>query len=439
MLKFHCPHCDQKIGLPRQYAGKQVRCARCRQTIVVPAVGEQIEATDRGLIRFECSSCKRKLKVSQKHAGRKFKCPKCSAMIIVPQLTDVPVSGSSSTGSTVGDEMFESSAGTGDFIGQLEQAPPPAPQENSLQFQPIDKGAAGSVRCSSCGALHSPGRKFCTLCGQSLTAGASLSPGVAVSSKPAYSGVEADGETSKKGNMVLGILASVGFAAVGGIIWCVAAKFIGMGWVSFMAVVVCSLAGAGFYLCTQNRSVGVGILAAVIGFVGILNGKTLIAKYVALSQMKKFMTESAGQFGEPFGDDAMKDKFYEEMIKDDNMMFAMAAMQLVEDGYVEEELADEILASRPADKKDQEKSDQVKQAEQKINEALDSWSKQKKMEVAQAQYGKVSRKNMNLFMESEVGKTMGFVGAWLWSLSCQDFVWFPLGMFCAYKVARGED
>jgi DNA-directed RNA polymerase subunit RPC12/RpoP len=428
MLKFRCPHCDQKIGLPQQYAGKQVRCARCKQTIVVPTVSEQIETADKGVIRFECSGCKQKLKVSRKYAGRKFKCPKCSAVIIVPQLTDVPVPGSSSTGNTVADELYESHPGTGDLVVQVAKAP--ATKEDSLQFQPVDKGAGGSVRCPSCGTLHSADRKFCTLCGQGLSAGAG----------DIDTTTDVAGEASAgKGSIVLGILASIGFAAVGGVIWCIAAKFIGMGWMSFMAVVVCSLAGAGFYLCTQNRTVGVGILAAIIGFVGILNGKTLIAKYVALPQMKQFMTESADQFGEPLGDDATKEKFYEEMIKDDDMMFAMAAMQLVEDGYVEEELADEILASRPADKKDREKSEQVKQAEQKINEALDSWSRQKKMEVAQAQYGKVSRKSVNLFMESEVGKTMGFIAAWVWSLSCQDFVWFPLGMFCAYKVARGED
>jgi DNA-directed RNA polymerase subunit RPC12/RpoP len=434
MIKFHCPHCDQKIGLPQQYAGKQVRCAKCRQTILVPAAGEQADTTDRGVIRFECSGCGQKLKVSQKYAGRQFKCPKCSAMIVVPQLTDVTAQGASSTGSTVADELFDSRPGEGDFIAELEalDEAPPAQQESSPQFQLSSEGASGSIRCSSCGAIHSAGRKFCTLCGQSLTTGVSNGPGQARDEAEAA-------EVSGKGNIVLAILVSIVFAVIGGIIWCIAAKLIGTGWMSFMAVVVCCLAGAGFYLCTQSRSVGVGILAGMIGFVGILNGKTLIAKYVVLPQMKKFVTESAGQFSEPFGDDAMKDKFYEEKIKDDDLMFAMATMQLAEDGYIEEELVDEILASRLAHKKDLEKSEQVRQAEQKINEALNSWGKKKRMEVAEAQYSKVSSKHVNLFMESGVGKTAGFIGAWLLSLSCQDFVWFPLGVFCAYKVARGED
>ncbi len=432
MLKFHCPHCDQKIGLPQQYAGKQVRCAKCKQIIVVPTASEQNDVTDKGVIRFECSGCKRKLKVSQKHAGRQVKCPKCGVPIAVPRLTDEKILRASSTGSTISDELLESYAGTGDFPEQAEKTPPPVQQEGSLKFQPTVENTSGSVRCSSCGAVHSAGRKFCTLCGQSLTAGASDS------SKQAPCEAQSD-DTTGKSNIVLAILVSIVFAAVGGIVWCVAARFIGIGWMSFMAVVVCCLAGAGFYLCTQNRSVGVGILAGVIGFMGILNGKTLIARYVAMPQMKEFFSEGADQLGKAFENSPMQEEFYEDMIKNDDLMFVIAAMQLAEEGQIEEELVDDIMAERTTGRKDPEKAEQIEQAKTKIRDALDNWDNQKKKEVAKAQYGKVSRKYVHAFMESEAGKTMGFIWAWFWSLSCQDIVWFPLGVFCAYKVARGED
>jgi hypothetical protein len=36
IIKFWCPNCNQKIGLPPQYAGKVVRCAKCKHQLRVP-------------------------------------------------------------------------------------------------------------------------------------------------------------------------------------------------------------------------------------------------------------------------------------------------------------------------------------------------------------------------------------------------------------------
>jgi DNA-directed RNA polymerase subunit RPC12/RpoP len=36
MIKFHCPNCKRKFGVPDNYAGRQVHCNKCGQTIIVP-------------------------------------------------------------------------------------------------------------------------------------------------------------------------------------------------------------------------------------------------------------------------------------------------------------------------------------------------------------------------------------------------------------------
>ncbi len=36
MIKFHCPSCSQKLGVPDEYAGKRVRCTRCKEAMQVP-------------------------------------------------------------------------------------------------------------------------------------------------------------------------------------------------------------------------------------------------------------------------------------------------------------------------------------------------------------------------------------------------------------------
>jgi hypothetical protein len=36
MIKFHCPSCSQKLGVPDDYAGKRIRCSKCSQPAFVP-------------------------------------------------------------------------------------------------------------------------------------------------------------------------------------------------------------------------------------------------------------------------------------------------------------------------------------------------------------------------------------------------------------------
>ena len=36
MFKFRCVHCDKKIAVPTEFAGKHVRCPGCAQSTIVP-------------------------------------------------------------------------------------------------------------------------------------------------------------------------------------------------------------------------------------------------------------------------------------------------------------------------------------------------------------------------------------------------------------------
>jgi ribosomal protein S27E len=437
MIKFRCPHCDQKIGLAQQYAGKQVRCAKCKKALTVPQASTEAEQPDKAVIRFSCSNCPQKLKVSINHAGRKVRCPKCGAALVVPQAQEQEqlMAGASASGTTVADDLLESHAGMSEFLSKLEKPPQLIQHNSAIKFEQT-VGIDNTMRCVSCGTLHSSNRSKCSLCGGQLTVDTGVNRSAA-NVKPADG--EAEDIAPGIDNMVLGILSSIGFTVAGSIGWCVAAKFVGVGWVSFMAVVICCLAGAGFYLFTQNRSVAVGILAAMIGFMGILNGKTLIAKYVTMPKMKQFMSEGANQFGKMFENQPMGDAFYEDMVDNDDLMFAMTTLHLVEQGEIEEELADEMLDLKINGHEEVEKTDEIIKAEEKVRNTMEGWDKEKKKEVAKAQYGKLSAKYLSMFMETGAGKAASLVGAWIMSLSCQDIAWIPLGLFCAYKIARGEE
>jgi phage FluMu protein Com len=45
MFKFRCIHCDKKIAVPTEFAGKPVKCPACRESTIVPFPSpEELEA-----------------------------------------------------------------------------------------------------------------------------------------------------------------------------------------------------------------------------------------------------------------------------------------------------------------------------------------------------------------------------------------------------------
>lgn len=46
MIKFRCENCQKKIGVPDEYAGKQVRCPQCKDTLRVPEPELQLAAAE---------------------------------------------------------------------------------------------------------------------------------------------------------------------------------------------------------------------------------------------------------------------------------------------------------------------------------------------------------------------------------------------------------
>ncbi|MHC4215738.1 MAG: zinc ribbon domain-containing protein [Planctomycetota bacterium] len=43
IIKFRCPSCNQKIGVPKDYAGRRVRCTKCKNPLEVPGASGQVK------------------------------------------------------------------------------------------------------------------------------------------------------------------------------------------------------------------------------------------------------------------------------------------------------------------------------------------------------------------------------------------------------------
>lgn len=86
MIKFTCSNCSHKIGAPERYAGKKVRCPKCKAPTRVPGSAEKSDAQKQNLIKFRCPKCNQKIGVSSDYAGKRVKCAKCKNPLRVPQV-----------------------------------------------------------------------------------------------------------------------------------------------------------------------------------------------------------------------------------------------------------------------------------------------------------------------------------------------------------------
>jgi len=85
MIKFKCNNCNHQIGAPEKYAGKRVRCPKCKAPISVPEPVGKASAQKPETIKFRCPSCNQKIGITPEYAGKRVRCAKCKNPLIVPK------------------------------------------------------------------------------------------------------------------------------------------------------------------------------------------------------------------------------------------------------------------------------------------------------------------------------------------------------------------
>ena len=104
-LKFNCPHCQQRLGVPEAALGRRILCPSCEGPIQLPERGKpQTEPAasrpvsmlkdsseegkrQKGDIKFSCPSCEAHLVIEERGAGKQISCPYCGAGIHAPLAT----------------------------------------------------------------------------------------------------------------------------------------------------------------------------------------------------------------------------------------------------------------------------------------------------------------------------------------------------------------
>ncbi|MHC4336908.1 MAG: hypothetical protein ACYSTG_03025 [Planctomycetota bacterium] len=434
MIKFRCSNCNKKISTPDNYAGKRGKCPQCGQVVHVPPAQEEPVQDNQAVIKFRCPSCNQKIGVAKNYAGKRVRCAKCRQPIRVPEPQAEPVQKESVADSVEADEMFDGNVAAGDIFGdksltdELLAAEANAPPiEEPLQLKRIAPEPASSQAQTFETGTYLAGRSN----------GAKDSAAVRVA--------------KSVGKIPLALAASFGFTLVGAMIWAWFSSLFGAGWFDFvdiMVIPVAALAGFGLIMVIKNQSVGIGLLAALIGLFGAISGKAFIAKWVILPEMKKMFTATLSEkpiFRDTLlGDFDIKgshvfrkpsEQLLVSLIENEKSMFLMGCMQLAEDGEFEEDLAWQVAAAHVSGKVPLENAEEIKVAHEKVDALLKRCSLSQKEKIARAHYSKIAERMRKFVMETKVG----FVFAFIATFSLLDLLWFPLALWGAYKIGAGRD
>lgn len=85
MIRCKCNNCGYEIKTYDKFAGKRVRCPKCKEPLQLPPVEGGIRSKEAAIIKFRCPNCKQKIGLPPKYAGKVVRCAKCEHRLQVPQ------------------------------------------------------------------------------------------------------------------------------------------------------------------------------------------------------------------------------------------------------------------------------------------------------------------------------------------------------------------
>jgi hypothetical protein len=239
--------------------------------------------------------------------------------------------------------------------------------------------------------------------------------------------------------ILLGIVCGLTFTLVAAVIWAwLSSVLFGAFWFDVIDVLVMSVIAAGAFglvLVTRKHRVVYGLLGILIGLTGGFSGKVLIAKWAVGPGLKETISAKL----EEIPDIQISDKMVRQTLANYDSAFPMLLMQLVEDGEFEEEAAGRVIMARMTRSVPPDLREQMKLAEQKVRKCFDDWSNEKKEAAVRAQWPNMIRPFAQAALESPVVSAFGFAFALAGAFSLWDLLWFPMGMWSAYKIGAGRD
>lgn len=401
MIKYNCPKCNQKLGVPDNYAGRRVRCNKCNEPSVVPKPVTEIDIT----------------------AAQ----PVAAAKIASPEQTPEQIAAS----------IFQAPTTAKPAPVQIDlQKPMPKPQQlDELQLIPEDD-AQSQDDLRKAEILREASRQRAA----SSMAAKPKAPKEA-SSRRAISG----GELAKgMGKIPLSIATSFAAMLAVIVVWVIVGVITGF---EFWYIVLCvPLAGAGGLVAfTENRGVLLGLLAVVFGLIGMVAGRAAIAKWVIMpmyhedeaynSDVDDFYRQTVG-----FPDTLPSEQAQlEDLTRNERVMLRIAAWDLVQAGRMDADIYNQLFLVDITDPNGLEED--MQNALYDAADHLDVMSTAQRVALLKTHFDGIRenyQQNIQPKLDSLIQK-FTFLAAFGDSFHPLDLLLFPMGLFGAFKYAAGTE
>jgi len=356
MVKFRCPKCGQKLGVPDEWAGRRIRCNRCKEGCDVPSDTAVQAAGVAGA------------GVAQTPAKPQTKSPQRAAGVAAPADVTGEAAGSDDgfAADIFGKDLFPQNA----EAGQEVQVAIPRPASSFKSPGPV-RGESGPSAASA--VLKGAGK-------------IPLSLGASVVCTVVAAGLWA------------GIAAATG--------WSFFILEIGIGWA----------AGAGLVLFTQRRGVVLGLAAAAIGLFGIFVGKFFLAQWVFLPELRQGFSEN-GQLTAEMKEN-MTDEQIEEMLVDNpDLELAVVCRYLEDKGEIQSGFVARLVEDTFNGEENPQLMAELEELEPKIQETLEGWDDATRLNMVRKYLPGLYQQAMSRLAETPIGIGLALLSAFsLWDL-----------------------
>lgn len=407
MIKFRCHNCNQKLGVPDEYAGRRVRCTKCDAPTNVPQSANQSQLEPVPV----------------------------AAQIDQERLEDSSVELAPDSGPDPFEDFEDFQLQKDDFDGNDFQSEDIDPTEFSQSQSSSLVGSSGSFAGQ---AYEHTEHHRKPVAGSELAKGAAKIP--------------------------LSLAACFGAMVVVIFIWVIIGKL--TGFELGLIVMAVPAAGAwGLTRFTEKRGVMLGLLCILIGLIGMVSGRMAVAKWVIMpiiQQSEEFNEFNQGikeGFQETAQDeaDALSDADVKDIANDDDEMMFIAAASLVSSGQLEretlkqmitlefeqafkEEVDTEGAAIEPAETA--EPTPQVKQGYEMAIDKLFQWDQPAREQAVRDNYAQLTIIRGEALFGSinekvDIVSTFTFIIAFFASFGLFDLLWIPMGIYSAYKIGAG--
>jgi hypothetical protein len=389
VIKFHCPTCGQKIGLPSHYAGSKVRCAKCRNPLTVP--GAQSPPTPRPV------------------AGGTSDDPFATE----PQAAQQPPDQFDPWADLPALQPITSA----DAESEVRLEPLSTPSS-----QPTDNIDSGYVRSNSAVSAVAPRDGSGGLKIDSTPAALAASIAFVVIGGMVW------GLVAKYLNMELGLLAwAIGLLAGLGIYMFTASRGTALGiaaaLIAFFGILCGKYFVAKWYYMPELMSEMRTAMDDEFGDPNMyeISDEEVSAIASSGTEMFDYVILQLIDDGELDPNDA---RYGTAMAM--QIMFS----KMAQGGFSELETLEEEF--------DEERRREV---EKKVYKCLAEWDQARKEQVVRNQHPKMVEQYAQSgaeLMDSPIGSAVGFVVAYICAFSLFDLLWFPIAMVTAYKFGTGE-